>query len=298
MTLLHTPVEVSLKNILVATDFSPVSVSALKCVLPIARESGSVVHIVHVIHPPEIEIASPAAIADVSGEIYAEAREELHQLEAVVESVPHQTCLREGKVWAVVEDIVRSEHIDLIVVGTSGKSNVKKFFLGSVAEEIFRNATCPVLTAGPHASAADRGASLAQILYVTNLFEESHYGLRYAISLAVQHKSQLMLLHVIEQEDRKPFDHEWLRAYRRILHNLLPESADDLPVEPVLRIEIAKNSPARILQVADEIRADLMVMDVRPEEPWAAHLRDKVYEIISWANCPVLTVRTSPEAAP
>jgi hypothetical protein len=36
-------------------------------------------------------------------------------------------------------------------------------------------------------------------------------------------------------------------------------------------------------------------MDVRPEEAWATHLRDKVYEIISCANCPVLTLRTKPE---
>jgi len=36
-------------------------------------------------------------------------------------------------------------------------------------------------------------------------------------------------------------------------------------------------------------------MDGRPEEAWATHLRDKVYKIISWANCPVLTVRTKSE---
>ena len=63
-------------------------------------------------------------------------------------------------------------------------------------------------------------------------------------------------------------------------------------VEPVLRIEVSKHPTGRILEVADEITASLVVMDVSPEETWATHLRDKVYEIVSWANCPVLTVRT------
>ena len=64
-------------------------------------------------------------------------------------------------------------------------------------------------------------------------------------------------------------------------------------MEPVLRIEVAKRPTGRILEVADEIGANLVVMDVRPEEAWATHLRDRVYDIISWVNCPVLTVRTS-----
>jgi hypothetical protein len=101
-----------------------------------------------------------------------------------------------------------------------------------------------------------------------------------------------VLLRVVEQEEPKRSDHEWLGEYRRILRNLLPESAANLPFEPVLRIEVAKHPTGRILQVADEIKASLAVMDVSPEETWATHLRDKVYEIVSWANCPVLTVRT------
>ena len=286
MPLLHTSVEPSLKNIVVATDFSPVSLSALNYILPIARESGSMIHIVHVIQPREM---------DIDG--YVQAQRDLMRLEPVVGSIPHQIHLCEGRAWREVENLVRSEHIDLIVAGTSGKPGIKKFFLGSVADEIFRNATCPVLTIGSHISATDHTSPLAQILYVTKLFEDSHQGLQYAISLAHQHQSQLTLLHVVEQEYTNPSDHELLRAYHRLLRNLLNGKADGLSEKPVLRIETSKQSAARILEVAVEIKADLMVMDVHPEKPWAAHLHDRVYEIVSWANCPVLTVRTSTEPA-
>ena len=293
MEQLTAPVGVSLKNILVATDFSAPSVSALACVVPIAQASDSVVHILHVIPPPEIAIASPEAETDISEQRQLDAQRQLGPLETVVGAVPHKMWLREGDVWASIDSIVRSEQIDLIAVGASGKSDFKKFFVGSVAEEVIRKATRPVLSVGPHALRNRDGASpLAQLLYVTNLWEDSHDGLQYAIQMAIRYRSQLVLLHVVEQEEPKRSDHEWLSAYRRILRNLLPESASDLPLEPVLRIEVAKHPTGRILQVADEIMASLVVMDVSPEETWATHLRDKVYEIVSWANCPVLTVRT------
>jgi nucleotide-binding universal stress UspA family protein len=293
MKQLTAPTGVSLKNILVATDFSASSVSALACVVPIAQASNSVVHILHVIRPAEIAIASPEASADMFEQRQLDAQRELGPLETVVGSVPHRMWVREGDVWTSIEDVIRSEHIDLIAVGASGKSDFKKFLVGSVAEEVVRKATLPVLSVGPHALRNSCGASpLPQLLYVTNLWEDSHDGLQYAIQMAIRYRSRLVLLHVVEQEEPEKSDHEWLSAYRRILRNLLPESASDLPVEPVLRIEVSKHPTGRILQVADEITASLVVMDVSPEETWATHLRDKVYEIVSWANCPVLTVRT------
>lgn len=285
--------EVSLNNILLATDFSQAALSALTCVLPVARHFNSVVHIVHVTDPSEIDIASPAANSTIHQQAHINAQQQLDGLATLVGSVPHRTWLLEGDISEAIEDLVRSQHIDLVVVGASGKPALEKIVWGSTAEVIVRKAICPVLTVGPHAAPASSGGPLAQILYVTSLKEESHFGLQYAIQLAIQNKSQLLLLHVVEQEEPKQSDHKWLRAYRQILRSLLPESAGELLVEPVLRIEVAKNSGARILQVASEIRADLIVMDVRPEEPWATHLRDRIYRIISSASCPVLTVRTN-----
>jgi nucleotide-binding universal stress UspA family protein len=292
MAQLTSPVELSLKNILVVTDFSAASISALTYVVPIARVSNSMVHLLHVIRPLQTTIASPEEEEDGSPEIQRNAQRQLGPLETLVATVPHKMWLREGDVWSSVEDLVRSEHIDLIAVGASGESDLKKFFVGSVAEEVVRKAVCPVLSVGPHASSTPNHVPLAQLLYVTNLWEESHDGLQYAIHLAIRYKSRLLLLHVIEQEEPKQSDQEWLSAFRRIMRNLLPESAANLREEPVLRVEVAKNTTARILQVADEIRADLIVMDVRPEEAWATHLHDKFYEIICEANCPVLTLRT------
>ena len=290
-----TPAEISLKNILVAIDFSPTSLLALTRILPIARQVNSVVHLVHVFHPPEISIEAPAANSATCRQAHLDAQRQLEHLESVFGDLPHRTWLLEGEVCDVVEELVRSQQIDLVVVGARGKSELNKPFLGSVAEMIVRKATCPVLAVGPHVSPASAGGRLTQLLYVTRLWEESRHGLLYAVRLAIQYKTRLLLLHVVEQEQRLQSDQS-LTAYRRIMRKLLPECAGDLLVEPVLRVEVAKNATARILQVAQEIAADLIVIDMRPEEPWATHLPDKVYEIISRAKCPVLTVRTGSEA--
>jgi nucleotide-binding universal stress UspA family protein len=290
MPLLATPVELSLKNILVATDFSLHSEAALNYVLPLAEKFHSTLHLAYVIRPGLLDQGLGGTSTELD-QLRSDAKERLESLATVAGDIPHRVWLAEGEVSKAIRTLANENWIDLIVVGASGKANLDKLFLGSVAEEIFRKATCPVLTVGPRVSVKPSGPALKQILYLTNLTEESHCGLDYAISLASHCMAQLMLLHVVEKDEPYPPDQDTLRSYRSILHNLLPQGAD-LPVEPVLRVEVGKNPAARILWVADEIEASLIVMDVRAEEPWAAHLRDRAYAIISFANCPVLTVRT------
>jgi len=282
---------IALKNILVATDFSAASISTLTCVVPIAREFHSVVHILHVVRPSELGLALTQADEDMSREVQVDAQRELTPLEDVVGPIPHKIWLREGSVSGAIEDLDRSEHIDLVAIGASGKSDFKKFVVGSVAEEIIRNVPCPVLSIGPHAFRNSCGVRLAELLYVTSLWESSHEGLRYAIQLAIERRSRLVLLHVIEQDAPQKPDREWLKGFRRIMRNLLPNTAANLHEKPVLRVEVTKDVTARILQVADELRADLIIMDVHPAHGMSTHLRDRVYPIISWANCSVLTLQ-------
>ena len=51
--------------------------------------------------------------------------------------------------WKSLSDIIQTHEIDLLVVGTRGRTGLEKFVLGSKAEDILRQATCPVLTVGP-----------------------------------------------------------------------------------------------------------------------------------------------------
>lgn len=75
-----------------------------------------------------------------------------------------------------------------------------KVLLGSVAEKIFRQATCPVLTVGPAVSSKTTHAAAAElnrILYATDFSLESLAAARYAVYLAKEHRAELILMHSI-----------------------------------------------------------------------------------------------------
>ena len=74
--------------------------------------------------------------------------------------------------------------LTLIVISTCSRKELEKLLLGSVAEEVFRNAECPVLTVGPHATRWPADGNLRHIVYATDFGPESVHGLPYAISLA------------------------------------------------------------------------------------------------------------------
>lgn len=63
-------------------------------------------------------------------------------------SLQYQIVIRQGQVWAQLQDIIRQETIDLVVIGTHGRLDMEKVLLGLVAEEIFRHAKWPVCGAG------------------------------------------------------------------------------------------------------------------------------------------------------
>jgi len=75
--------------------------------------------------------------------------ESMHQMLA---GVPHEVSSTEGGVWSNIEEVLEKGNIDLIIIGTRGRTGIGRAVLGSVAEEILRRSPCPVLTVGPHIS--------------------------------------------------------------------------------------------------------------------------------------------------
>jgi nucleotide-binding universal stress UspA family protein len=100
--------------------------------------------------------------------------------------------------WSNLAKAIQEKKIDLIVMGTRGRSGVGKFLLGSSAEEVFRQAPCPVLTVGPH-SPAKAPHEFTRIVFATDFSPESVAALPYAVSLAQECQAHLTLLHVVAE---------------------------------------------------------------------------------------------------
>src|SRR5262249_31861413 len=142
---------VTFKNIVVATDFSEVSRRAIEVAADIASENDSELYVLHA-SPPEPRLAVPLdPVPSALDPEVTHARESLDKLgkSQRFKSLHHEEIVERGPVWDVVEDVCERKRADLLVVGTHGRTGIRKLVLGSVAEEIFRRASSPVLTVGP-----------------------------------------------------------------------------------------------------------------------------------------------------
>jgi nucleotide-binding universal stress UspA family protein len=133
-----------LKRVLVATDFSAPSDAALTYGRALARTFGASLHLLHVaenqfLRPTAADPATLTAahIRWLDDRLTEADRGELRG-RAVVE-------ISDSPAKAIV-DYARSEAIDLIVMGTQGRSTISQILVGSVAERVVRTAPCPVLT--------------------------------------------------------------------------------------------------------------------------------------------------------
>jgi len=287
---------ISLKNILYATDFSPSAEAALPYAIGLATRYGATVHGLHVRFPSTYPIVGPEAMPQIIEATEQQEKLESEQLHEMLAAVPHEVTVCEGDVWPLISGIVEKRKIDLIVLGTRGRAGVSRFLLGSVAEEIFRKASCAVLTVGPHvAGDIERRLEMKEILYATDFSPESLAALPYAISLAQEHQARLTLLHVVGESKVGDLVHaeQYADSIVRHLRSLIPPEAEPW-CEPKYMMQHGPEAD-KIMEAADAIGADLIVLGVRGAEgamAAATHLsRPIAHRVVTRARCPVLTVR-------
>ena len=293
MQAVQAKMRITLKNILFATDFSQAAHAAAPIAIQIARRYGTKVYGVHVNRLDDYTAAAPNAWAAMAEAAEKETKEDAGRLNEQLQGIEHEVVIGEGNIWEVVSKLINEKEIDLVVLGTRGRTGLGKTILGSVAEQILRQSPCAVLTVGPHVNVwSDEYAKMREILYATDLTADSPTAAPYAISLALENQAHLVLLHVIE--DGKAGDlvdsPEVVDVKERKLQQLVTEQAG-LWCDPTYIVE---QGPAaeKILDVAKRRHTDLIVMGARPAKGLATHLNiGTVHNVVSQATCPVLTVR-------
>src|SRR5271166_5953286 len=189
----------SLKHILVAADFSPISIVALRHALGIARRYHSNVSLLHVIDPSIYGAAGPDGIsADTEcASRDAERIEATLRSEGSLEGLKFDFKVSAGPVWRTIAETIEEKRSALLVLGTHGRTGLRKLALGSVAESAFREAPCPVMTVGPKVlQSKSCGAEAQHFLVPTDLSSESLSALPYGTSLAKATQGDVTLLYV------------------------------------------------------------------------------------------------------
>jgi nucleotide-binding universal stress UspA family protein len=296
MKIVDVKTRISIKNIAFATDLSPTSYTALPFAAEFARYYGARVWGFHVLSP-NVYPVPPSVILPTRDLDSQEAAKELgRQLEKHLAGVPQEIMIDRGEVWNTLSSFIEKNDIDLVVMSTHGRKRLGKALLGSVAETVFRQCPCPVLTIGPKAaSRLDQRVETKEILYATDFTPEARSAAAYAISIAQEHQAHLVLLHVIEPPKVGDLAHGGgvVSSAMQLLRDLVPPEAE-LWCKPEHVVEYGPPAD-NILKVAERRHAHLIVLGVRKPQGslgLVTHLaRATAYKVVSQANCPVLTVR-------
>lgn len=280
---LDTTTRVAFRKILFATDLSTAAEKALPYALEIARRYGAMLYVVHAIAPAGYPYAPVAAWPKLEEEEERFRLEAKQRLERILQETPHETNFLPGQVLPVVRELIEAKNIDLLVIGTHGRTGMDKVVLGSAAEQIFREAPCPVLTVGPRATTDSHSAAeLSRILYATDFSADSLAAAPYAISLSREHRAQLILLNCLERGGDP-------RAMLRTLRDLVPFGTD-LRNEPICVVEQGPHGE-KIPQACEAHGADLLVLGAAVQKQTLHFRRSALYKIVTQSTCPVLTVR-------
>lgn len=134
-------------DILVPTDGSTGALAALAPAVDLATTYGARLHALSVVDTLALGLeASSEVIFELLEEAAESAVDEVEQRTSETNVKEIETDVSTGSAYQEINSYVQDEGIDLIVMGTHGRSGVERYLLGSVTEKVVRTASVPVLT--------------------------------------------------------------------------------------------------------------------------------------------------------
>ncbi len=265
-----------IRKVLFPTDFSRCSEQALGQALFFAKQYGAELHLLHAVVLHQDDPADPGHRFPASEELYQRLLEVAGTAMAALvdrhrrpELSVRQFRERGFSPGEVILDHASDHDIDLIVMGTHGRRGPARFFFGSVAAEVVRFASCPVLSSR-ELEEPQPVAAIRRILVPVDFSPHSRVALGHARHLAAAYGAIIQILHVI---DLPPYPYFYLplagvEEPRRMseLEKKAGEALERLPGEapgPEVRCEkyVVSGRPAsRIATFAAEYESDLVVL--------------------------------------
>ena len=184
----------TVRRILFAFDFSAGSTQAFPQAVFLAQTHGAELHIVHVA-TDDADGEFPLATEDMAGWVTGDVT--LDELAIVQEQRTGSTPGNE------LRSYVKAEEIDLVVMGTHGRSGTDRLLFGSVAEEVVREVPCPVLTVRTRQETPG-AEDVSRVLAPVDFSDVSRVTIAHAAHLAEAYGAELHLFHVIEVPEHPP----------------------------------------------------------------------------------------------
>jgi nucleotide-binding universal stress UspA family protein len=293
-----------IRSVLVPVDFSAPSLGAIEFALPLVRQFGADLHLVHVFatdHPFTGLVGMPFVLPEL--EIDRSVHEQLKDVarKYSIDLRPENLHVLKGRAFEEICRLGHDAEIDLIVIATRGNTGVKHLALGSTAERVVRYSSSAVLvTHGGKPSGAMTG--FRKILVPIDFSECSMQGLAYAKVFAKHFRSKITLLNSVHfqyyfaSDECSRYDLPQLmqQAYvvaRDQMRDLFEKTDwDGLDVET----SVQNGHPGQqICEHARDSDMDLIVTSTHGSTGLTHLLLGSVAEyVVRHAHCPVLVVPT------
>jgi nucleotide-binding universal stress UspA family protein len=292
----------TIRSIVVATDFSPLSEAAAARAVTLAKLDGAAVHLVHALSLPLL--VSPYDVAmppNVWEDLRAAAERQIEQQRAQIEGEGVKQATAEiaeaSDPAQAIAAAVESHRADLVVMGTHGHRGLEHAILGSVAERTLRHATCPILAVKEEAARA--AEPIRRILLAVDFSPDSDRAVELTAGLAGRLGAHVDVVHalVLPQDhfaSLAAFGVELEQKVRATVSEAL--DAVGLKLEkhdvPVTLITRPGRPSVVVSEVARESGSQLIVMGSRGRSGLAHVLLGSVAErTLRLAPCGVLVAR-------
>jgi nucleotide-binding universal stress UspA family protein len=305
---------IEIRHILCPIDFSDGSRRALDQAVALAHWCRARVTALHVFTPAVMPTAAPGAPGyEPPGALHADRDALLDEMrlfigDAATAGIAVNTAIGEGHPADVIVEQAAAMRTGLIVMGTHGRSGLTRLVLGSVAEQVLRQARSPVLTVPPHHAEVVPAtpALYTSILCPVDFSEASTHAVRFAVALAEGSGGHVTVLHVLGHDLHSTPDlydtmisdshlsdeafRQRREAYvRQRLREIVPEAAAD-----ACRIGlVGPDGPAgqAIAALAETQGHDLIVLGVAPRAGSDLLLfGSTTHDVLREASCAVLTI--------
>lgn len=297
-----------LKKILFPTDFSSCAGQALVPAIDLAEQYQAELHVLHaiVLHgydPHNLSYNIKDLEEEIHQRIQSDAAERLanvaqNHCEDTVKIVT--ACERGISASNIIVEYASKNDIDLVVLGTHGRRGPAHLLFGSVAEEVVRTASCPVLTVRERKKPKPV-TETERILVPVDYSKFSKQALTYGKHLAASFDATLQLLHVIELNFHPAYysvgktslfeiDSDLRdRSHDKLMELAQEAAGPEVDVEPYV-IEGRANSD--IVKFATENDSDLIVIPTHGLTGLSRFLIGSVTQkVVRRAPCPVFVVK-------
>ena len=305
-----------IRSILITTDFSEASKAPFATAASIARKFRAQLHLLHVGIDPQV--VKPWQILEESPEDRARRRAELERRlegfaagETALEGLSVRRKVIVEPMAVALEQFLKREKIDLVLIATHGHSAVHHFPLGSFTVKMLQTARCPVLVyreIDDEAHPRSTGLAPRRILVPHDFSRASHEAMAAAHVWADAFGAQVRFITVADSSvvvptgralDRFDLQREEARAIRETEEHL-----DDILLRewrgPHAQTVVRLGNPAvELLKETESWRPDLIVMTSRGLSLYDfATLGSVAERVIYGVGCPVLVVRYQPVLVP